>query len=138
MSAGVFLASFKVKGASLVAQMVKNLPAGQVHSLGQEDPLEKGVATHSSLPAWRIPGTEEPGWDKGQQDVEILPPSGTIWTCKTWPRASHRSGSAMVSLTLDEGPHPSTEAGREKKRGKGESKREGEGGPPGLPTWSGT
>ena len=48
----------------MVAQMVKNLPAmqeTQVQSLGQEDPPEKGVATHSSLLAWRIPWTEEPG-----------------------------------------------------------------------------
>ena len=51
-------------GASLVAQMVKNLPAvqeTQVQSLGREDPLEKGRATHSSVLAWRIPRTEEPG-----------------------------------------------------------------------------
>ena len=44
--------------------MVKNLPAKQetrVQSLGQEDPLEKGMATHSSIPAWRIPWAEEPG-----------------------------------------------------------------------------
>ena len=50
--------------ASLVAQMVKNLPAmqeTQVQSLGQEDPLEKRMATHSSLPAWGVPWTEEPG-----------------------------------------------------------------------------
>ena len=43
---------------SLVAQMVKNLPAMQeirVHSLGQGDPLEKGMATHSNILAWRIP-----------------------------------------------------------------------------------
>ena len=48
----------------LVAQMVKNLPTiqeTQVGSLGQEDPLEKGMATHSSILAWRIPWTEEPG-----------------------------------------------------------------------------
>ena len=44
-----------------MAQMVKNLPATQVQSLGQEDPLEKEVATHSSILAWRIPWTEEPG-----------------------------------------------------------------------------
>ena len=47
-----------------VAQMVKNLPAMQetrVQSLGGEDPLEKGTATHSSILAWRIPWTEEPG-----------------------------------------------------------------------------
>ena len=49
---------------SLVAQMVKNLPAVQetwVLSRGQEDPLEKEMATHSSILAWRIPWTEEPG-----------------------------------------------------------------------------
>ena len=47
-----------------IAQMVKNLPAmleTQVQSLGQEDPLEKETATHSSILAWRIPWTEEPG-----------------------------------------------------------------------------
>ena len=51
-------------GASLVAQMVNNLPAVQeiwVRSLGQEDPLEKGTASHSSILAWRILWTEEPG-----------------------------------------------------------------------------
>ena len=44
--------------------MVKNLPAvqeTQVQSLGQEGPLEKGMATHSTILAWRIPWTEEPG-----------------------------------------------------------------------------
>ena len=49
---------------SLLAQMVKNLPAMQetwVQSLGWKDPLEKGMATHSSILAWRIPQTEEPG-----------------------------------------------------------------------------
>ena len=47
-----------------LAQMVKNLPAIQetwVQSLGQEDPLEKEMATHSSILAWRIPQMEEPG-----------------------------------------------------------------------------
>ena len=46
-----------------MAQVVKNLPAMQetwVQSLGWEDPLEEGVATHSSVLAWRIPWTEEP------------------------------------------------------------------------------
>ena len=49
---------------SLVAQMVRNVPAMQetwVQSLGQEDPLEKEMATQSSILAWRIPWTEEPG-----------------------------------------------------------------------------
>ena len=47
-----------------MAQMVKNLPAmqeTQVQALGWEDSLEKGMATHSSILAWRIPWTEEPG-----------------------------------------------------------------------------
>ena len=52
------------KGAFLVAQSVKNMPAiqeTQVWSLGQEGPLEKGMATHSSILAWRLSWTEEPG-----------------------------------------------------------------------------
>ena len=51
-------------GASLVAQMVKNVPSmqeTQVQSLGQEDPLEKGMATHFSVLAWRIPWASLPG-----------------------------------------------------------------------------
>ena len=54
-----------------MAQTVKNLPAmqeTQVLSLGQEDPLEKGMATHSIILAWEIPWTEEPG--------------GLTWGCK--------------------------------------------------------
>ena len=50
--------------ASLVAQTVQNQPAiqeTQVQSLGWEDPLEKGMATHSSILAWKVPWTEEPG-----------------------------------------------------------------------------
>ena len=50
-------------GASLVTQMVKNPPAmmeTRARSLGQEDPLKKEIATHSSILAWRIPRTEEP------------------------------------------------------------------------------
>ena len=65
--------------ASLKAQMVKNLPAMQetgVGSLGGEDPLEKGMAPHSSILAWRIPWTEGPG---GQQ------PMGSQ---KSWTRFS--------------------------------------------------
>ena len=59
-----YIPIYECDWASLVAQMVKNLPAmqeTQVQSLGQEDPLEKGMATHSSILAWRIPWTEEPG-----------------------------------------------------------------------------
>ena len=50
---------------SLVAQTVKCLPTVQetrVRSLGREDPLEKEMATHSSILAWKIPWTEEIGW----------------------------------------------------------------------------
>ena len=50
--------------ASLIAQLVKNLPAVQetrVRFLGRKDPLEKEMAAHSSILAWRIPWTEEPG-----------------------------------------------------------------------------
>ena len=64
-----------LKGASLVAQMVKNLPAmweTRLQSLGQEDPLEKGMATHSSILAWRIPWAEKPG-----RPQSIGPQSGT-------------------------------------------------------------
>ena len=57
--------------------MVKNPPAmqeTQVRSLGQEDPLDKGMATQSSILAWRIPWTEEPGrlyspWGRNESDV---------------------------------------------------------------------
>ena len=50
--------------ASLVAQTVKKFPTMQetwIRALGQEDALEKGIATHSSILAWRIPWTKEPG-----------------------------------------------------------------------------
>jgi len=54
--------------------VVKNLPAiqdMQVQSLGQEDPLEEGMATHSSNLAWKIPCTQEPGrlWSMGSERV---------------------------------------------------------------------
>ena len=52
------------QSCSLVVQLVKNLSPLQetgVQSLGQEDPLEEGMATHSSILAWRSPWTEEPG-----------------------------------------------------------------------------
>ena len=53
-----------LSGASLVVQMVKNLPAMQetwVPSLGREDPLEEEMETHSSILAWPVSWTEEPG-----------------------------------------------------------------------------
>ena len=56
--------------------MAKNLPVmleTQVQSLDQEDPLEKGMSTHSSILAWRIPWTEEPGglWSRGSQESDV-------------------------------------------------------------------
>ena len=78
--------------ASLVAQLVKNLPAMQetwVWSLGWEDPLEKGTATHSSNMAWRIPWTV---WSIGSQRVDT-----TEWLSRKqkegididWNRSQH-------------------------------------------------
>ena len=63
--------------ASLVAQMVKNPPAMQeTQGRSREDPLEKGIATHSSILAWRIPWTEESGGlqSMGSQRVELTLP----------------------------------------------------------------
>ena len=67
--------------------MVKNLPAMQetwVQFLGQEDPLEKGMATHSSILAWRIPWTEESG--------------------RLQSKGSQRAGHDLVTNTLRVGP----------------------------------
>ena len=57
-----------------MAQMVKNLPAvweAWVQSLGQEDPLKKGMAIHSSILAWKVSWTEEPGRSRGSQRVNV-------------------------------------------------------------------
>ena len=64
------------RGASLVAQMVKNLPAVQetwVRLLGWEDPLEEGMETHSSNLAWRIPWTEEAGGLQSMGSQRVRP-----------------------------------------------------------------
>ena len=70
-----FVISMFISGTSLVAQMVRNLPAMQetwVQSLGWEDPLERRMATPSSILTWRITWTEEPGGlqSMGLQRVE--------------------------------------------------------------------
>ena len=60
-----FWKAFVSIGAYLVAQMVKNLPAIQkiwIRSLGWEDPLEKGMATHSSILSWRLPMDRGAWW----------------------------------------------------------------------------
>ena len=78
---------------SLGAQTVKNLPAiqeTQVQSLGWEDPLEKGMVTHSSILSWRIPWTEEPGGlqpteservghDWEMNTLSCLPTQASLW-----------------------------------------------------------
>ena len=80
LSTSYFYMVFKIPlsvdsfGASLVVQVVKNLPAMQettVWSLGWEDPLEKEMATCSSILAWRVPWTEEPGrlWGCKESDT---------------------------------------------------------------------
>ena len=73
---GKYLTNLSLSWASLVVQMVKNLPVmqkNQVQSLCQEDPLEKGMATHSSILAWRIPLTEDPGglWSIDLQELDM-------------------------------------------------------------------
>ena len=80
--------------ASLVAQRLKHLPAmweTRVRSLGQEDPLEKEMATHSSILAWRIPWTGEPGrlQSKGSQRV------GHDWVTSLWFPLSFKELSLM-------------------------------------------
>ena len=67
----------KLRDPHLVAQPVKNLPAMreiQVQSLGWEDPLEKATATHSSIFAWRIPWTEDPGglYSTGPKESDMI------------------------------------------------------------------
>jgi len=71
-----------------MAQMVKNLPAiqeTQFWSLGQEDPLEMGMATHSSVLAWEIPWTEEPGGlqsMKWRESRSVVSEFATPWTVR--------------------------------------------------------
>ena len=80
----LFVAPF---GASLVAQTVKNLLAvweARVRSLGEEDSLEKEMAAHSSILAWKIPWIEEPdglqsaGWQRA--NIFTLVPVNSVWT----------------------------------------------------------
>ena len=83
----VAAAALWTRWASLVAQMVKHLPAMQetrVWSLGREDPLEKEVAIHSSILAWRISWTEEPGWLQSMGSQRV----GHEWATNThtWTR----------------------------------------------------
>ena len=73
------LVTVKVQRAFPGGSSVKNPPAVQetrVRSLGWEDPLEKGMATHSSIPAWTIPLAEEPG---GLQSIGLLRVNTTVY-----------------------------------------------------------
>ena len=84
----ILIESYLVKSrASLLSQTVKNLPViqeTQVQSLGRDDPLEKGMAIHSSILAWEIPRTEEPGrlQSMGKQRV------GQDWMTNTFTLSS--------------------------------------------------
>ena len=69
-----------------MAQTVKNPPAVTetwVRFLSQEDPLEKGMATHSSILAWKIPWTEEPGWLQCMGSQRDTPDPLTLWDLST-------------------------------------------------------
>ena len=71
-----YKAILDINRPSLIVQLVKNLPAVQetlVLFLGWEDPLEKEMTTHSSILAWKIPWTEEPGrlLSMGSQELEF-------------------------------------------------------------------
>ena len=108
--------------ASLAALMVKNLPAmweTQVRSLGQEDPLEKGMATHSSILAWRIPWTEEPG---GLQSMGLRR-AGHDWATNTFtlfqdqsqrkPTSHYKSSQAGLHTLFSLGSWPHSPPGVE-------------------------
>ena len=88
----MFVPSDLLYPASLLAQMVKNLPAmqeTQVRSLGREDTLEKGMTTHSSILAWRIPRTEDPrglqsmGSQRAGHDCKIITLSSLLHLFRT-------------------------------------------------------
>ena len=95
----IFPLSFVLLRASLVAQMVKNLPAMQeiqVQSLDWKDPLEKWMATHSSILAWRIPLREEPGGlqSMGSQRIRYNWVTNTL-TCSIRPSRDWRAFKAF-------------------------------------------
>ena len=97
--------------ASLVTQMIKNLPSMQenrVRSLCWEDPLEKGLATHSSILAWKIPQMEEPDWLQSMGSQRVWTRTSNYCSqnkslCHTQSftcgGSSHRPGPYSASLT---------------------------------------
>ena len=83
-----------------MAQLVKNLPAiweTWVRTLGWEDPLEKGKATHSSILAWRIPWTKSMGSQRVQHDL-------VTFTMLPWQLHSHRGTQDPLEAALLGGP----------------------------------
>ena len=100
-----FTELFMIWWASLVAQLVKNLLARQetwVWSLGWEDPLEKGKATHSSILPWRIPWTEKPGelQSIGSQSVGHDGLTDTVFFLDLDPARSPRLASSRKWKSL--------------------------------------
>ena len=105
----IIYGSVNKQWASLVYQKVKNLPAMQltdVQSLGQDDSLDKGMATHSSTLAWRIPWTEEPGRlqstglpSQTQRSIYHTHRQRVCYLC--YPSFLNFSFSAWHSLTLN-------------------------------------
>ena len=84
---------------SLIAQLVKNLPAMQetwVWFLGWKDPLEKEVETHSSILAWRIPCTEEPGGLQSMGSQKV----GHDWVTKPPPQRLSAGSVASIQITI--------------------------------------
>ena len=99
---------YDIAWASLVAQTVKNLPAMQATpppSLGWEDPLEKEMATQSSILAWRIPWTEEPGrlQSMGLQRAGHDRVTNTFIFCRASEQASQRHINLVCGLFYAKG-----------------------------------
>ena len=87
--------------ASLVAQLVKNLPAVRetwVQSLGWEDPLEKGTATHSSILAWRVPWTEESMGSQRVRHAWATLTSSAIRSCMMWSQPGFLAPCLVLNL----------------------------------------
>ena len=106
------------EGTSLVAQTVKHLLTMRetwVRSLGQEDPLEKGMATHSSIHAWKIPWTKEPGGlqsmgsqrvaDTGSNGKESAWNAGDLGSIPGLGRSSGGGHGIPLQYSCLENPH---------------------------------
>ena len=99
VTATVVLLQTQAPAASLVAQRVKNLPAiqePQVQSLDEKDPLEEGMATHSSILPWRIPRTEEPGWLQSMGSQRV----GHDWVTNNYSAPTTELGAWQILLLI--------------------------------------